>query len=72
MTIYEKLEAMDTALSIQDVAKLTSTDVTTLYRLAKKGKLPHYMVGGSIRIDPQEFAEYLRVRTVPALLDIAA
>lgn len=45
--------AEKTYLTVQDVAERFGIDRTTAYRLAQRGKLPGFKVGGQWRFDPE-------------------
>ncbi len=62
MTIIETIEKMKTLMTVETLGNLTSTSQKTLYKAVKSGRLPAYRVGGSIRLEPAEVAEWLRDR----------
>lgn len=62
-TIISALEAAESALTVSQVAKLLNISLASAYRQCKSGGLPAFAVGGSIRIDPQLLADYLRQHT---------
>jgi len=62
MTLIEIIESKTNALTIGDLANLLNQSPKTLYKAVKSGRLPAYRVGGSIRLDPHDIAEWLRKR----------
>jgi excisionase family DNA binding protein len=63
MSIIETIESMDTALTVEVLGRLLSASPKTLYKAVKSGRLPAYRIGGSIRLDPFEVAQWLRARS---------
>lgn len=47
-------------ISAKQLAKLLNVSEFTVYRLAKKRKLPSYTIGGQIRFKYEEVMEYLK------------
>ena len=62
MNLLETIETCETALTVDELGNLLNTSPKTLYKAIKAGHLPAYRVGGSIRLDPKEVAEWLRSR----------
>ncbi len=62
MTLIEKLENRETALTVEEFGEMFNVSNKTIYKLIKAGKLPSTRIGG-IRIDPAEAAEWLRKRS---------
>lgn len=60
--IIEIIQNWGEALKVSDFAKLMSLSRKTVYKLISDGKLPHYQLGDSIRLDPAATAEWLRSR----------
>jgi len=63
MTIAEIIEKRESALTVDELATLTTTSVKTLYKAIAAGRLPAYRIGGAIRLDPAETAAWLRERS---------
>ena len=40
--------------------------VKHVYRLAQLRQIPHYRIGGTVRFDPQEIAEWLELQRIAA------
>jgi len=47
-------------LTVQEIAKLLDVSDMTVYRLIEHQELVAFRVGRSFRIDPRDFAEYMR------------
>lgn len=65
MNLIEKLEARSGAMKVAELCELLGVDDKHIYRMAARGSLPSFHVGGAIRFDPQEVAKWLRVRYGP-------
>jgi excisionase family DNA binding protein len=63
MTIIEKIEKLETAMTVKEFGAMLGVSPKTLYAAVKAGRVPVMRVGGSIRIDPAEAADYLRERS---------
>jgi excisionase family DNA binding protein len=46
--------------SVMDVAKKFGVSKDTVYRLIHKGELPHYQIGGTIKIKIEDVEDYLK------------
>ena len=53
---------MDTLLTVEALSTLASLSPKTLYKAVKRGSLPAYRIGGSIRLEPSEIVAWLRSR----------
>jgi len=62
MTLIELIESKPNALTVEELATMMSQSPKTLYKAVKTGRLPAYRLGGSIRLDPHDVAEWLRKR----------
>jgi excisionase family DNA binding protein len=58
-TLVERIRLHKSALTAKDLAELLGCTVRNIHMAAKKGKIPSYRVGGSVRFDPVETAEWL-------------
>ncbi len=65
MNLIEKLEARSGAMKVAELCELLGVDDKHIYRMAARGSLPSFHVGGAIRFDPQEVAKWLRLRYGP-------
>ncbi len=66
MNLIEKLEARSGAMKVAELCELLGVDDKHIYRMAARGSLPSFHVGGAIRFDPQEVAKWLRQKYGPA------
>ena len=62
MNILETIENRETALTVDELGTLLNSSPKTLYKAISAGHLPAYRIGGSIRLDPHDVAEWLRDR----------
>jgi excisionase family DNA binding protein len=60
VNLIEKLEARSGAMKVAELCELLGVDDKHIYRMAARGSLPSFHVGGAIRFDPQEIAKWLR------------
>lgn len=58
--LIEELEARHGAMKVCDLTELLGVDDKHIYRMAARGQLPSFRVGGAVRFDPQELAKWLR------------
>ena len=66
MSIPEKLEAMESAITVAQLAAVLNLGKTAIYDLVRRNAIPHYRVAG-LRFDPQETADWLRGRFIPGV-----
>ena len=62
MNLVEKLESRNGAMKVSELCELLGVDDKHIYRMAARGSLPRFRVGGSVRFDPQEIANWLRAK----------
>jgi excisionase family DNA binding protein len=62
VNLIEKLEARSGAMKVAELCELLGVDDKHIYRMAARGSLPSFHVGGAIRFDPQEVAKWLRLK----------
>lgn len=62
MNLIEQLEARTVAMKVSELCELLGVDDKHVYRMAARGTLPSFRVGGSVRFDPQEIANWLRLK----------
>jgi excisionase family DNA binding protein len=65
VNLIEKLEARSGAMKVAELCELLGVDDKHIYRMAARGSLPSFHVGGAIRFDPQEVAKWLRLKYGP-------
>ncbi len=53
-------------MKVAELCELLGVDDKHIYRMAARGSLPSFHVGGAIRFDPQEVAKWLRQKYGPA------
>jgi excisionase family DNA binding protein len=59
---FAAVEARSGAMKVAELCELLGVDDKHIYRMAARGSLPSFHVGGAIRFDPQEVAKWLRAR----------
>jgi excisionase family DNA binding protein len=47
-------------MKVSELSELLGVDDKHVYRMAARGRLPCFHVGGAVRFDPQEVANWLR------------
>ncbi|HKD60716.1 MAG TPA: helix-turn-helix domain-containing protein [Terracidiphilus sp.] len=62
VNLVEQLEARKGAMKVAELSELLGVDDKHIYRMAARGMLPSFHVGGSVRFDPQEVAKWLRTK----------
>lgn len=60
MNLIEQLEARSGAMKVGELCELLGVNDKHIYRMAARGLLPSFHVGGAVRFDPQEVAKWLR------------
>lgn len=60
MNLIEQLESRSGAMKVSELCELLGVDDKHIYRMAARGSLPSFHVGGAVRFDPQEVAKWLR------------
>jgi excisionase family DNA binding protein len=58
--IIEQLENRKGLISVATVAELLGESVDTIYRRAKRGKMPHVRIDSTTKFDPRELAAWIR------------
>src|SRR5947209_4620021 len=62
MTLIQILESRREALTVQEVAELLGVSDKHIYEMIADGRLPAFRVGRSVRLDPQDVADWLRAK----------
>lgn len=62
LNLIEELEARSGGIKVSDLAAILGVDDKHIYRMAARGQLPSFRVGGAVRFDPQEVAKWLRAK----------
>jgi excisionase family DNA binding protein len=61
-SLADRIEAINHALTVKELAPMLSLSPTKLYNLAREGRIPSFRIAGSVRFDPHAIAEWLRAR----------
>ena len=64
MGFADQLEQRTTAMTVAEVAQLLSCSDKMIYKMVRRGSIPHQRVGTLVRFDPQLLAAWWRERTV--------
>lgn len=64
MSIPERLQAMESAITVTQLAAVMDLGETAIYDLVRRNAIPHHRLTG-LRFDPQEIADWLRSRSIP-------
>jgi excisionase family DNA binding protein len=67
MTLIQILESRGEALTVQEVAELLGVSDKHIYEMVADGTLPAFYVGRSVRLDPQDIADWLRKKRFPVV-----
>ena len=67
LNLIQELEARRGAIKVSDLTELLGVDDKHIYRMAARGQLPSFRIGGAVRFDPQEVANWLRTKYWPTL-----
>lgn len=62
MNLIEQLESRSGAMKVSELCELLGVDDKHIYRMAARGILPSFHIGGAVRFDPQEVANWLRLK----------
>jgi excisionase family DNA binding protein len=62
VNLIEQLESRSGAMKVSELCELLGVDDKHIYRMAARGALPSFHIGGSVRFDPQEVANWLRLK----------
>ena len=62
LNLIQELESRHGAMKVADLTELLGVDDKHIYRMAARGQLPSFRVGGAVRFDPQEVANWLRLK----------
>lgn len=67
--LIEQLEARQGAMRVHDVALFLGDviDEKSIYRMAARGQMPSFRMGGAICFDPVELAKWLREKYTVSL-----
>ena len=67
MNIIEKLRSMDHALTVKQLASLLTLGKTVIYEMVRRGTIPHFRLGYTVRFDPNEIADWIQGRRLPPI-----
>lgn len=70
LNLIQELESRHGAMKVCELTELLGVDDKHIYRMAARGQLPSFRVGGAVRFDPQEVANWLRLKYVDPSLPV--
>ena len=62
LNLIQELESRHGAMKVSELTELLGVDDKHIYRMAARGQLPSFRVGGAVRFDPHEVANWLRLK----------
>ena len=65
-TVIDIIRSKRAFLTAEELSDLLSVSRKHIYKLAKGGRIPHKRLGGLVRFDPKETADWLEERSVAA------
>lgn len=60
MSIADRLEKIESALTVTQLARVLSVSSRTIYQYAASGRIPSIKIGSAVRFDPAVIASWLR------------
>lgn len=63
-SIGERLAEFERALTAEEVATLFGLNTNTIYTQARRGDIPCFRVGTSVRFDPKKLAEWYEEQSI--------
>jgi excisionase family DNA binding protein len=60
LTLAERIEAIEGAMTAEKLAKLLGVSKITIFKQAKAGRIPSFRIGTCVRFDPRAVAKWLR------------
>ena len=60
LSLAERIERMDSAMTAVQLAELLNVSKITIFKQAKAGRIPSFRIGTCVRFDPQAVATWLR------------
>jgi excisionase family DNA binding protein len=59
-SLPDQIEKIPHALTAVEIAELLGVSRILIYKLAKANRLPCFRIGGCVRFDPRQIAQWLR------------
>jgi len=59
-SLPDQIERIPHALKAAEVATLLAVSRITVFKLAKRGRIPCFRIGTCVRFDPKQIAQFLR------------
>jgi excisionase family DNA binding protein len=58
--LADRIERMGRALTATELAEMLTVSRITIFKLAKRGRIPSFRIGTCVRFDPHSVARWLR------------
>jgi excisionase family DNA binding protein len=62
MNLPDEIESQKNAINVEWLATKLNVSPKTLYKMAKRGRIPSFRIGYSVRFNPKAVADWLRRR----------
>lgn len=67
--VIQLVESRDCALKAGELAKLLGVTRQHIYKMAANGAIPSFRIGASVRFDPRQVSEWLKMR-MPSVVSV--
>jgi excisionase family DNA binding protein len=65
-TVIDTIRSKGACITADELSNLLSLSRKHIYKLAKEGRIPHFRIGGAVRFDPKDTADWLEERSIAA------
>ena len=60
LTLAEQIERIEGAITADTLAEMLGVSKITVFKMAKRGRIPSFKIGTCVRFDPRKVADWLR------------
>lgn len=60
LSLADRIERTGRALTANELAEMLAVSRITIFKLAKRGRIPSFRIGTCVRFDPHSVARWLR------------
>lgn len=60
LSLADRIERIGRALTANELAEMLTVSRITIFKLAKRGRIPSFRIGTCVRFDPHSVARWLR------------
>lgn len=71
MGIIEKLDSIDHAITVKELASILHMGKTSIYEMVRRGSIPYIHFGYTIRFDPHMLSMWMRDQSSERISDHA-